>query len=206
VVHGHDDGRAAEGAVARGEDLGVFGAHALEVGPHPVPVHQALRLLADGGDHHAAVDLVLRARDRHRPAAAVLRVGLAHLGAHTGKRQLVALLHHRHLLGVVDELDALLEGALELVLAGRDLLRAAAVDHFYVLAAGHAERRAAGIHRDVAAADHHHGLGQLWALAGVDPAQEGDAVDYPRVVLAGDSHVLAPPGPDGEQHRVVLLL
>ena len=105
MVHGHDDGRAAEGAVARREHLGVGGAHAVPLGRHPVARHQvalgevgAFRLLADRGDHHAAVDLVLGALDHHRAAPAVFGVGRAEFGPDAGQRQTVAFGRDRNLL------------------------------------------------------------------------------------------------------------
>ena len=212
MVHGHDDGRAAEGAVARGEHCRVLGAHAFPFGGDAVLAHQAVAfkvrgfgLLADGGNHHAAVDVMLGTLDHHRAAAAVFGVRLAHFGGDAFQRQAVALRLNRNLLGVVDEFDVFLDGALELVLAGRDLVGPAPVDHFHGLAAGHAQGRAAGVHGDIAAADDHNGLGQFRALARIDAAQERDPVDHILVVLSGDAHGLAPPGADGEQHRVMAL-
>ena len=158
VVHGHDDGRAAERAVACGKDLGVLGPHAVPFGGNPVASHQAVavemfrfRLLADRRDHHAAVDVVFGALDNHRAPAAVFGVRLAHFGAHAFERQTVALGFDGDLLGVVDELDVFLDGAFKLVLARGDFVRPAPVDHLHGLAAGHPQCRAAGVHGDVAA-------------------------------------------------------
>ena len=75
----------------------------------------------------------------------------------------------------------------ELDLAGWNLAGAAAVDDLDVLAAGQALRDPAGIHRDIAAADHHHRLRHLGALARVHPAQEPHSVDDPLVLLSPGS-------------------
>ena len=74
----------------------------------------------------------------------------------------------------------------ELDLAGWNLAGAAAVDDLDVLAAGQALRDPAGIHRDIAATDHHHRLRHLGALARVHPAQEPHSVDDPLVLLVPD--------------------
>ena len=89
VVHRHHDGGPAEGPVARREHLGIVRAHALPLGPHPVRLHQsplveviAETLLPHRGDHHAARDVVLRARHVHRRApAGLVRVSQRGLNA-----------------------------------------------------------------------------------------------------------------------------
>ena len=77
VVHRHHDGGAAEGPIAGREHLGIARAHAFPLGPHPVGKHHAPlveivaeTLLPHRGDHHAAADVVLRARHVHRRAPA----------------------------------------------------------------------------------------------------------------------------------------
>ena len=209
VVHGHDDGRAAEGAVARGEHLRVARAHAVEARAHPPGVHQrrALQLLADAllsdrRDHHAALDIMLAAGDRHRAAPAVL-AGLAGPCLHAAQPQAAAVRLHRHLPGVIDELDAFGRGAVELELPRRNLVRAAPVDDLDVLAPGQTPGHPARIHGHVTAADHHHRFRHLGACARIDPPQEAHTVDDTLVVLARDAHGLSPPGADGEQHGVV---
>jgi hypothetical protein len=82
----------------------------------------------------------------------------------------------------------------------------APIDHLDVVAAGQAERGAAGVHRHVAAADHRHRVGHFRTRPGVDAAQELDPVDHPGVVLAGHVHAFAPPGTDGQQDSVVSFL
>ena len=213
MLHGHDDGRAAEGAVAGGEDLGVGRAHRVPVGAHAVAGHQARAtpsssirgLLADRHDDHAAIDVVLAAGHVLGPAAAVL-AGLAQPGLDAAQREAVALGDDRDRLGVVDDLDFLGDGALELVLARRDLLGAAAIEDLDPLVAGQPAGDAAGIHGDVAAADHEHRLRHRRPLAAIHPAQEADAVDHPGIVVARDAHGLAPPRADGQQHRIVARL
>ena len=143
--------------------------------------------------------------DRYRAAAPVV-VRLAERGLHALERELVAARDHCNLLGVVEELDVLLDRMVELDLAGWNLAGAAAIDDLDVLAAGQALRDPAGIHRDVAATDHHHRLRHLGALARVHSAQEPHSVDDPLVLLSRNPHRLAPPGADGEQDRVVALL
>ena len=134
VLHGHDDGRAAEGAVAGGEDLVVIRCawnprsvltRSLAIRPQTGQLI-ALGLLADRGDHHAAVDVVLGALD-HEPAGAgrrrrARRARSARISA-PGR---CPFSDDLELQGVVDELDALLERALQLVAPGRDLLGACA--------------------------------------------------------------------------------
>ena len=112
----------------------------------------------------------------------------------------------RYLAGAVDEIDAFLDGAFEFDPAGRNFLGRAPVDHLDILAAGQALGHPAGVHGDIAAADHRHGLGHLGPRPGVDLAQVLDAVDDPLVVLAGNFHALAPPRADGQQHGVVAIL
>ena len=86
MVHGDHDGRAPEGTVSGGENVGVRRTHRVEVGVDTVPVHETelievvtLRLLADRGDHHAAGNVVLRPFNRDGPSAAVL-FRFPHLG------------------------------------------------------------------------------------------------------------------------------
>ena len=210
--HRHHDGGAAEGAVASGEDLRVFGAHRGPVGLHAVAGHQALAvefggfgLLAHGHDHHAAVDVALGAGNRLRLAAAI-GAGLAHAGLDAAQRDGAVLVDHFHGLGIVDDLDVLEDRLVKLFLAGRNFLRSAAVDDLHVLDAGHAQRRAAGVHGNVAAAHNDHLLGQCRAFACIDATQEAHAVDHVLAGLAGDAHGLAPPRADGHQHRRVALL
>src|SRR5262249_39292518 len=136
------------------------------------------------------------------PPAAVL-AGLAQLRLDAAERKAVALGDDRDGLGVVDDLDALGDGALELVLARRDLVGAAAIDDLDPLVAGQAAGDAAGIHRDVPAAAHQPRLRHDRPLAGVDLAQEADAVDHAGIIAAGNRHRLAPPRADGQQHGVV---
>src|SRR4029078_545287 len=92
-----------------------------------------------------------RGADRRAPPA---RARLAQPGAHAAQHEaaVVRVVHARRL-HVVDALDALLEGAVELVLARRYLLRPAPVQHLHLLAARQAARGAAGVHGDVAGAD-----------------------------------------------------
>ena len=87
---------------------------------------------------------------RRRPSVP----GLAEPGAHAAQDEAAVGLVHAARLHVVDDLDALLERAVQLVLARRDLLGPAAVEHLHVLAARQAARRAAGVHGHVAGADH----------------------------------------------------
>ena len=44
VLHGHDDGGAAEGAVTGRKDLGIVGTHGFPAGRHAVAAHQATGL------------------------------------------------------------------------------------------------------------------------------------------------------------------
>ena len=192
--------------------MGSLVAHIVPVGADPVRLHHAAPveivaepLLADRRDDHAAADVMLGGGHVHRrPPSRFVRI--AQGGSNAAQREPVALLHDLGLLGVVDELDPLLDRALELDLAGRDLGRAAPVDHLDVLAAGQPLGDAAGIHGDIAAAHHHHRLRHLGPGALVHVAQELHAIDHAGVVLPRNAHVLAPPGADGEDHRVVALL
>ena len=209
VLHGDDDGRAAEGPIAGGEDLRIGGSHGVELGTDAVGRHHAesgklvaLSLLANRGDDHAAGDVVLAAGHDNGAAAAV-GVGLAGLGLHATKRDGVALRHDRGLLGAVDELDAFLDGALELVTPRRNVFGSAAVDNGDRFTPPQPAGDAAGVHRDVAAAHDHHPRRHLRALAGIDAAQEADAVDDPLVFEAGDPERLAPPRTDRQEHRIV---
>ena len=125
---------------------------------------------------------------------------------HAAQREPVAGRHDRRLLGVVDELDPLLDRALQLDPARRDLRRTAPVDHLHVAAARQPLRDAAGVHGDIAAAHHRHRLRHLRPRALVHVAQELHAVDHTGAVLARNAHLPAPPGADGEDHRIVALL
>ena len=82
----------------------------------------------------------------------------------------------------------------------------AAVDHLDVFDPRQAFGRAAGVHGDVAAADHEHGLGQRRARAVVDLVEETHAVAHEGFGFVGDPHRLADEGADREQHRIVPLL
>ena len=212
VVHGHDDGRAAEGSVAGGKDHRVGGAHGAEVGAHPVGQHhvQGVELLADpllpdGGDHHAALDLVLAAGHRERLSPTVLP-RFPEGGGDTAQAEApLCSGFDSDRLGVVDELDALLQGPIELDTPSRYLLRAAAVDDSDLFAAGKAPGDPTRVHGHIPATDDDDGFGKRRALSGVDSAQETHPVHDLRVVLARDVHGLAPPGPYGEQNGVVTL-
>ena len=159
VVHRVDDRRGAERTVAGGEDLRVGGAHRVPVRRHLVVLQQPARaevlrvgLLPDREHDHPAGQIVLRARDLDREPAAV-RPGLAELGRPAAEREPVAARDDLDRLGVVDELDPLLDRAVELVLARGDLVGAAPVDDLHVLAPGEPARDPARVHRDVAGAD-----------------------------------------------------
>ena len=85
-------------------------------------------------------------------------------------------------LDVVDELDALFDRSVELVLARGDLVRSAPVDNLDVLAPGQALGDAAGVHRDVAGADDDHADGSSGRAPPLTRAEERDAVDDARIV------------------------
>ena len=139
------------------------------------------RLLAGGHDDHAARTSCSEPGTSTATAAAV-DAGLAELClVRSAARSWPPTLIDADRLGVVDELDPLLDRAVQLVLARRDLVGAAAVHDLHVLAAGQALGDAAGIHGDVAAADDEHGRRQGGPLAAVHPAQELDAVDDLRI-------------------------
>ena len=209
LVHRFDDGRTAEGAVARGEYLRILGYHALEAGLDAVPVHQAaLReliafgLLADRGNHETAFDFMLRARDIDRPPTTVF-VRLSHFGAHAAQRLAVDNLDR---LGVIDNLDTLVDRALQFLASRRHRLVVTPVNDLDVLDAGQPFGDATGVHRDVAAADHQHGFRQGRPSAGVDVVEETHPVLDEGLGLARNPHRLADKGADRQQHRRVLLL
>ena len=208
LVHGFDDGRTAKGAVAGGEYLVIVGAHTVETRAHAVPVHQpelvelaALGFLPDRGNHQAAVDVVLRALDIDRPAAAVL-VGLAEFGAHAAQ----SAFDDRDRLPVIDNLDALFHGAVQFLAPRRHRLVVAAVNDLDVVHARQPLGHATGVHRNIAAADHQHGLRQRRSRAAVDLVEKADAVTHEGFGFAGNPHRLADEGADREQHGIVPLL
>ena len=213
MAHGHDDGRTSEGAVTGGKDLRIFGPHGLPVGPHAIAGHEVPRggvvagaVLADRGNDHAADDVMLGSLDRHGSTTAIL-IGFAGSGVDTAQSQVILIVgENPDLLRVVDELDAFLDGALEFDLSRRDVFRTTAVDDLDLLATRQAQGGAAGVHGDIAAADDDDRRRHFGTFSRVDPAQELDAVDHAVVILAGDPHGLAPPGTDGEPHRIVAFL
>ena len=85
LAHCLDDGRAAERAVARREDLGVAGAHIRIARDHAATLHHAALvelvahgLLAHGGHDHVAGHLVVRAFDDFELQAALIVEAAAH--------------------------------------------------------------------------------------------------------------------------------
>src|SRR5262249_53239270 len=134
---------------------------------------------------------------------AAIDPGLAKRRLHAAEREAVALHHDTHGLRVVDELDALLDGSVQLVLAGWYLGRTAPVEDLYVLAARQSFGHATCIHGDIAAADYQDRFRQGRSLAVVHPAQKADSVDHLRMIVAGNAHRLSPPGADGQQHRIM---
>jgi len=105
---------------------------------------------------------------------------LAQVGLDTAQRDGIAVIDHRLLHRVVNELDPFGDRALELVLARGDLLGPAAIDHLDVLAAGQALGHAAGVHRDIAAAHNN----QFWKVAKVIGRE--DLVGDPRFKTSPD--------------------
>ena len=151
-----DHGRGAAVRVARavhaldiGLKRGALALHLDAVCGHEVGID----LLADGGEHEVAGDGELLA-GLHGAAAAGL-VGLA-------EHHLVAQQHTLGLLdgsGQLDELHALVDGELQLVLVGGHELLGAAVENGGVRA--HALGDAGGVHGGVARADDHDVAGEV---------------------------------------------
>ena len=164
-----------------------------------------LGLLPGREDDEPAGNVVLGARHVERDPAAV-EPGLAELGLDAAEHEPAAVLVDPDRLGVVEDLDPLLDRPPELVLAGRDLVGPAPVDDLHVLAAREAPRRAAGVHRDVAGADDDHLRRQLGPLAAVDAAQELDSVLDPPVAAVLQVEPLGPPRTDRQEDGVVALL
>ena len=211
LEHRLDDGRRAEGGVSGSEDAVHPGAHVGGASGDLVAVHQAVlgqleadRLLADCGDDETAGDVEIGAGDGREGPAAV-GAGGAERGLHRLHDQTARGLDHRGRGDVVDDLDAFGDRRFELVLAGRDLVGAAAIDHRHLLDAGQATDGAAGVHGDVAAADHHDMRRQDRPFAAVDAVEEAHAVHDAGEIVAGHAEVLAGRGADRQQHGVVAL-
>ena len=204
VLHGHDDGGAAEGAIAPGENFGVRGAHGFPIGAHAVYVHQpsrfqflALAFLADGENHQATCEVVFAATDIFRLAAAIL-AGFTQLRDDAAQGKALVRFDRGHGLRVVQELHTLLDGSVELILARRYFLGTPAIDHLDLLATRKTQCGATGIHRHVAAAHDDDGLGHRRAFARIDAAKEAHAIDDTRIIPALNVHGFTPPRSDGQ--------
>ena len=121
VTHCHDDGGPAEGPVTGGEDFVVFAVRMSSkfartrsgsIKPRSASSSHSLCWPTAAMTMPQAMSCSLpgTTTGRRRPVL----VGFAGLGAHAAKRELIAPRLHRNLLGVVDEFDAFLDGALQL--------------------------------------------------------------------------------------------
>ena len=73
MLHCHNNCRAAKGAITRGEDFWICGAHRSEIGTNTVGIHQAGSIqclassfLSHGSDHHTAGNLKGAPFNNHR--------------------------------------------------------------------------------------------------------------------------------------------
>ena len=167
-----------------------------------------LGLLADRGDDGLHRQLVGVTLDRHRAATSRV-VGLAELHPlhdHGADLALVVAQDLERRRQVLD-VDALLEGLLDLALDGRHLGPGAAVENGHVGAHPPRDRRrveghpfgdAGRVDGGVATADHHHVAADLDLLARVGVVEELGAGPDARPVLAGDAELLALVGADGD--------
>ncbi len=113
-------------------------------------------LLADRDQHLVALDELFRLAGRHQFAAALVVVDrLDLLEGHAG--QLAVVVHERLGHHEIEDRDAFVDRVLLLPRRGLHLVEARAHDDLDVLAA-EPTRRAAAVHRGVAAAQHDHAL------------------------------------------------
>ena len=207
-----DDVLGSEGGVAAEEHLRVGRAEGLGIDLGHVPLVEldadvALDpgegvLLADRDQHVVARDVLVRLAGGHQIAAALGVVFGLHLLEHDAGELAVVVgefLRHQE----IEDRDVLVHGVLLLPGGRLHLLEAGAHDHLHVLAA-EAARRAAAVHRGVAAAEHDDALADLADVAERDRGQPVDAdMDVGGGFLAAGDLELAPARRAGaDEHRV----
>src|SRR3984893_17099517 len=212
VRHGPDDVLRPEGCIAPKEDIGqgrlhrlgvdLWHAPAVEFDPDVALDPREGVLLADRDQDVVAWDVHVGLAGRDEIAATARIVfGLDLLEQHPGQLAPFTGEFLRH--QPVEDRDAFVHRVLFFPCRGLHFLEAAAYDDRDLLAAETA-RRAAAIHRGVAAAEHDNAAADLVDMAKRDAGEPVDAdMDIGRCFLApGDIEVAAPRGAAADEHRV----